>query len=263
MLVALKHFTTNIGDDIQRLGLMTLLPKDTVFIDREDRHALMALQPSDKLIVNGWFNKAKHHWYKDIKAQCLYIGFYSDKPIKTDAIVGCRDTHTLGLYDKSWLSYCTSMLLAREEKERNGVVLCDVSKDCIIRIPEHFSQNAKVVSHEPIEGWGTNRDAEAKRLLDIYAGAELVITSRLHVLLPCLAYGTPVVFTNRPFEPQRARGYEGLYWTMEDCPWACGAPNKELPWIHISPKVSPEYIRGMTQGLRAVIKKFINEGITK
>jgi len=35
--------------------------------------------------------------------------------------------------------------------------------------------------------------AHAEALLELYAGAELVVTSRLHCALPCLALGTPVV----------------------------------------------------------------------
>ena len=110
-IVALKHSTENIGDDIQRLGLTTLLPDDTVWINREDRNALTSLQPEDKLIVSGWFNRRQHHWYSEIKARCLYVGFYIDEPITTNAVIGCRDTYTFGHYANSWLSYCTSMLI--------------------------------------------------------------------------------------------------------------------------------------------------------
>lgn len=36
----------------------------------------------------------------------------------------------------------------------------------------------------------------ARRRLALYANAELVITSRIHCALPCLAFGTPVIFLN-------------------------------------------------------------------
>lgn len=38
---------------------------------------------------------------------------------------------------------------------------------------------------------------KAQSLLDIYSRAKLVITSRLHVTLPCIALGTPVIFLPR------------------------------------------------------------------
>ena len=37
--------------------------------------------------------------------------------------------------------------------------------------------------------------AGAMKCLDLYRKARAVYTSRLHVILPCLAFGTPVVFT--------------------------------------------------------------------
>lgn len=40
------------------------------------------------------------------------------------------------------------------------------------------------------------RREQAIRLLEVYANAELVITSRIHCALPCLAFGTPVIFVN-------------------------------------------------------------------
>jgi hypothetical protein len=40
------------------------------------------------------------------------------------------------------------------------------------------------------------RVSYAKDILKTYAEAELVITSRIHCALPCLAFGTPVIFVN-------------------------------------------------------------------
>ena len=42
----------------------------------------------------------------------------------------------------------------------------------------------------------------AQHFLDELAQAKLVITSRIHTALPCLAFGTPVVFINSGFEDQ-------------------------------------------------------------
>ena len=47
------------------------------------------------------------------------------------------------------------------------------------------------------------RLAMAERLLELYARARLVVTSRLHCALPCLALGTPVLFMTR--RPRLAR----------------------------------------------------------
>ena len=47
----------------------------------------------------------------------------------------------------------------------------------------------------------------ARYLLSLYANAEFVATTRLHVALPCLAFGTPVLFVYKA--PQETRDYEG------------------------------------------------------
>ncbi|HEY0092602.1 MAG TPA: polysaccharide pyruvyl transferase family protein, partial [Flavobacterium sp.] len=49
--------------------------------------------------------------------------------------------------------------------------------------------SAKKYSHE-------EKFAMAEDLLNKYARAKLVITSRIHCALPCLAMGTPVIFVN-------------------------------------------------------------------
>ena len=53
------------------------------------------------------------------------------------------------------------------------------------------------------------RDA-AETLLKRYRAASLVITSRLHCALPCLALGTPVVFLHSSTTDPRFRGLERL-----------------------------------------------------
>ncbi|QLG46701.1 polysaccharide pyruvyl transferase family protein [Costertonia aggregata] len=59
-------------------------------------------------------------------------------------------------------------------------------------------ESAEFVNQEPPSN--TYSDEEkfkmAEELLDKYARAKLVITSRIHCALPCLALGTPVIFVN-------------------------------------------------------------------
>ena len=44
--------------------------------------------------------------------------------------------------------------------------------------------------------------------MDKYARAKLVISTRLHGSLPCLAFNTPVIFINRKYDYRR---FPGLY----------------------------------------------------
>ena len=47
----------------------------------------------------------------------------------------------------------------------------------------------------------------AKQLLDKYSRAKLVISTRLHGALPCLALNTPIIFVNKKYDIR----YPGLY----------------------------------------------------
>lgn len=63
-------------------------------------------------------------------------------------------------------------------------------------IPKEILRTAKYLTHSyPGKDYNEKeRFEEAEKLLDKYAKAKLVITSRIHCALPCLALGTPVVF---------------------------------------------------------------------
>src|SRR5690606_3725036 len=50
----------------------------------------------------------------------------------------------------------------------------------------------------------------ADDILKKYAKAKLVITSRIHCALPCLAMGTPVIFLNGFSDPLDTSRFEGI-----------------------------------------------------
>lgn len=65
-------------------------------------------------------------------------------------------------------------------------------------ISAELMQKAIFIEQEPPANIYTTDEkfAMAERLLHNYARAKLVITSRIHCALPCLALGTPVIFIN-------------------------------------------------------------------
>src|SRR5690606_10514170 len=57
----------------------------------------------------------------------------------------------------------------------------------------------------------------AEELLNKYSTAKLVITSRIHCALPCLALGTPVIYLNgfeKEFDACRMEGLSDLFYTI-------------------------------------------------
>ena len=261
-IAILKHSTENLGDDIQRVALERLLPKVDIYVDRDDVAGINALDSEVKLILYGWFSRRRHTYRTS--AQCLYTGYHIDAIANIPSFVGCRDLHTLKICRKqgipAWMSWCTTLAFEPSSAPRNGVILVDVANSDMLQIPEELANNATIQTHQIDHHMSFDARTElANAYLEAYRRAELVITSRLHVALPCIAFGTPVVFTQAHFDSRRWHGYHGLVWRLHDCPWAHAAPDSENPWIQIPAKVSPEYALGMSSGLRESIAHFIAE----
>jgi hypothetical protein len=132
--------------------------------------------------------------------------------------VGCRDFWTLinlkkkGVHNCYFAGCLTMTLQNKKPKERREDTIClvDVSDKSIL--PDEITRNAldlTHVFHSSLELKTTPQDIieyewqklkQAQNLLDIYSTAKLVVTSRLHCVMPCLAFGTPVIFVNKGLE---------------------------------------------------------------
>ena len=150
--------------------------------------------------------------------------------------VGCRDLGTWRFLRQagveSYFSSCLTTTLERgrftHAGERRGVVFADFIPDGrrrvfplnrfiadalnalrIRRIVGHYDDDGVVTTttHEcPLAVSHEERFRLAENLLRTYAEARLVITSRIHAALPCLALGTPVILETKYDE----RRFEGL-----------------------------------------------------
>jgi hypothetical protein len=170
--------------------------------------------------------------------------------------VGCRDMHTFDLLANAgvdaYLSGClTSTFQNKFNYRTNDIYFADV----LFRVPgwttsartpreflksifsgdiikmnqrdrllnelfdENILKHSKHISHyHPARHSEKERFSVAEDLLNKYATAKLVITSRLHCALPCLAFGTPVIFIHFGFSNQfdscRLKGVTDLFNTI-------------------------------------------------
>lgn len=130
--------------------------------------------------------------------------------------IGCRDIHTTNLlYSKgipAYFSGCLTLTLKNPFYTRNNEILVvDAHIACLQLfreiIPEEIRNKAsyicqaveKVLPHQ-------EKMKLAQKLLDRIARAKLVITSRLHTTMPCLAFDTPVIFLNNNMQDVRFNG---------------------------------------------------------
>ena len=124
--------------------------------------------------------------------------------LKAHEPIGCRDEHTLneclknGI--KAYLNGCITICFPHLEKynEDGKVYLVDVQPELEEQIPENLKKNAVRLSHLIPEG--EDLYGMAKALLEEYAtSARLIITSRLHAAIPCMAMGIPVILAKNDF----------------------------------------------------------------
>jgi hypothetical protein len=162
---------------------------------------------------------------------------------KKNEPVGCRDQYTLDCLQKAgidaYLSGClTTTLINKWNYRTDDIYFTDV----LFRVPDwkvigsSFRQFVKsflsgdilkgsargilmdrIFSRELFENalhlthYHTSSHSEMERFqmaesfLEKYATARLVVTSRLHCALPCLAFGTPVIFLNGGFTDEQDR----------------------------------------------------------
>ena len=216
----------NIGDDIQGYAASMLAGEDYIVLDREHLDEPDDKEPT-KLICNGWFMDQPQHWPPATNIEPLFISFHigKHKLVKQSIIdsslkpyyeqfspIGCRDYETLKLFKQldvdAYFSGCLTLTLPKSTAKRNNTILVvdpfinnlldeDYIKDLIYKlIPESYHSQIRFMTHVRKNNNLSfqERLKEAEELLAIYGSARMVITSRIHCALPCLALDTPVYF---------------------------------------------------------------------
>jgi hypothetical protein len=204
----------NLGDAIQSRALELACGRR---LGRVDRLALdrdcEQLRP-DLVVVNGWFDTHVDDLARLPSTQrTLFIGFRID-PARPDTArlaqpplrrlleqrpVGCRDQVTFDWCRRAgipaWLSGCPTGTLPRRAAtdSQTDVFLVDVGDD--IPLPDRLLVEGRRVTHvlpehTPDE---TQMRMASDQLRHYRDYASLVVTTRLHAALPCVAMGIPVV----------------------------------------------------------------------
>lgn len=224
----------NIGDYIQSLAALQFLPKNCFpfFIDRDNIEFYKG--PKSTIIMNGWYRITKGNRKISDRLTPIYLSLHISNKHELDSIsinnfkkyqpIGCRDIYTLKFLKKfgikSYFSSCLTTTLdidyAISDLERtNEIIFIDYkfgnnkNIDKYIKSLKAYDFNKVIYTTHTfsINASHLDRFKLAKNLLDKYARAKLVITTRIHGALPCLAFNTPVIFVNEKFDSR----YPGLY----------------------------------------------------
>jgi Polysaccharide pyruvyl transferase len=204
----------NIGDDIQSIAGANRLPRVDLYLDREELDAVQGPDPT-LMIMNGWFMHG-NRWPPSKFVRPIFVGFHVT-PKRKDLIaahaqylkryepIGTRDKGTAdflnGLGIRAEVTYCLSLTFpTRAKAPANGkVFIVDAGE---IKIPRALRRKAIKLTNEFFFYPGlreTTKLQYARELIEFYRdNASLVITTRLHCALPCIAMGIPVVFFRDP-----------------------------------------------------------------
>jgi Glycosyl transferase family 2/Polysaccharide pyruvyl transferase len=192
--VLIYNQTTNIGDAIQTAAIARLLGGTCAGVYRDapvpDAYA------DTPFVVNGWLG-----WQAPANEQnCFFAGIHLGEREpefiswirKSSAPAGARDDYTAGLLAShrvaSEVVGCPTLTFRRYTGKRSGRYSVDV-------FPVAGTQYETSVIPTDLP-WPEQWTLALERL-DQLRKAEIVYTRRLHVILPCLAFGTPVVFPSK------------------------------------------------------------------
>jgi len=199
----------NIGDDLQSLAAAQHLPTPaSVLVDRDSINQSLGPTPI-ALIMNGWFSGNAEAWPPSPSIRPIFVGFHVCERFKAavqrhaDYLkafepIGVRDAATgrflesLGIRTET--TYCLTLTFPqRERAPADGKIFIVDAQG--IAIPRSLRKRAVKMTHR-IPPLGPDATLPfAQKLLEMYKErASLVITTRLHTALPCMAMGIPVVF---------------------------------------------------------------------
>lgn len=203
----------NLGDEIQTLAVSGLLPRVDGYVARE---ALNKVKEKCVVPMNGFFMESKN-WPPSSAVKPLFFGFHISKHsieticspegidyLKKWAPIGCRDHGTMKILSaygiEVYYSRCASLTFQRRDTEpRQGeIFIVGVRRHARQAIPKEIRRIAIRVDQAevrlPINDFRLKLEL-ARQLLKQYSKrAKLVITSKIHCAMPCIAMGIPVVF---------------------------------------------------------------------
>lgn len=195
------------------------------------------------MIMNSWYWVFDGNKTASDKINPLFVSFHINNAqdvtqetidyLKKYAPIGCRDFQTRDfLLQKGVEAYFSGCLtttldekyMADPSERTDEVLIVDprwknniFSKKCKFYDKNYHAMKKilknyrtapdKTVTHRYAFGLTEQQYfEEAKKLLNRYARAKLVITTRIHAALPCLALGTPVILLVKKFDEKRYKG---------------------------------------------------------
>jgi Polysaccharide pyruvyl transferase len=237
-LAVFSYCGANLGDHVQSLALLQHVRPRTLVLRDHFRP-----QPELLLAANGWLTKGQiptRQEFRDVK----FFGIYLPPRLRTAEVaakfqglgtIGCRDHVTAKFLQQHdvpvFLCRCATLSFPRYEGPREQIVCVDVSPAIVERVRRRYRQQlGEVITlthHLPRPSPADMTDRlirsqfeRAHHFLSLYRSAALVVTNRIHVALPCLAFGTPVIVLSGHSDRYEIFSGTGVDWNAaEELSW--------------------------------------------
>lgn len=234
---AMRSVSRNVGEEIQWVAQEQFLPHVDCLASKCHLSEFRPKKPT-KLIMNGYYHidlgrelvpgdkvdpllismHIYHGQYKALKNSRRAREF-----LLRHSPVGCRDMVTLEFFKSidipAYFSGCLTLTLQRNEQiPKNDYIVCVGLSDDEIKVVKERTSHRVITSDRLMPllfGQETRMDV-ARAFLALYQGAHCVVTKMLHVSLPCLALGTPVLLIehNSGDKDHRLDRYAGFLDTL-------------------------------------------------
>jgi len=146
----------------------------------------------------------------------------------------------------------------KDDKREDYICLIDPSDNMLNYVKSKTNRKIFVINHSNTDYKNMNYENRikiAEELLKIYSKAHLVITSRLHGTLPCLALGTPVILIVSKKCDIRYEGLKELtnFFLEEEI------VNEKYKYDFDNPLPNPPYYKVIANNLRKVVMNYLND----
>jgi hypothetical protein len=194
----------NLGDAIQTVAMIEHLKKNNItnysFVDRSNLE--------NNMIINGWHRDKK----EPLPKKSTYISTHTDldhlKEIDKNNIIGCRDFWTLNnckyLNLKSLITGCVTINLPKINYEQKTFKTLFIDSTYQNNIDILFKNDIYITQKIKENTEWLDQLNQASERLKLISSASLVHTTRLHILIPCIAMEIPVILDKIPkSQPER------------------------------------------------------------
>lgn len=251
----------NIGDCFQNFAVehlyrkLGIRPEELILVNRDELPEYDG--PKCILPMQGWYDFQRHFletppWSGNIVP--VFLGFHyhtvASKRLKAETLayfrsagpIGCRDRMTRNYFlsrgVNAYFSACMTLTFPKRDVEPTcgKVFLIDLPSSLMRKVPASLKRDAEIAtqlykfsSSPPSDEEIVAFENHARSVLAGYRDeARLVVTSRIHAAMPCVAMGIPTIFIHNNIHDRRfdvLRGVVPVHTSFDRIDWEQPAAN--------------------------------------